>query len=360
MTKEKFTEKYYLNMIDKYLPNVKMKKVLLVGHEMYVGYFESLVAAFEYNHCSCRHFQHKNTSAKKVFETKGLRRIKNRLVIKSINNKILREVDCYRPDYVFIIDGEILLEETIGELNKKSITILWLIDGIDNVNIVNRVLDKMQHVFVFEPADLNKIHGSKYLPQCADSVLYKKVETKIKYDVSFVGAGHEKRLSVLNEIALFCQEKGYTFGVFGQYKTFFRKPILERKKYFHLENSIEVNRKLTPDEVNEIFNSTRININIHHEQSKFGLNPRVFEIMASENFQLIDSQSELYRYFEEGISTATYKNMDDLKMKIRYYLENEKEREIIARNGHELVMQNHLYRNRMKTVLENVAPPKNS
>lgn len=345
------------NFIENYLSDKKTKKVLLVGHEMYVGYFQSLSAAFEHNYCSCSHFQHKLTSAKKIFETKGLRRIKNRLVIETINNKLLREVNRYQPDYIFLINGEMLLEETIAELNKKAAVILWLIDGIDNVNIVKSVLDKIQHVFVFEPADLNKIHGSKYLPQCADSVLYEKMETKIKYDVGFVGAGHEKRLDMLNEIAFFCREKGYTLGVFGQYKTFFKKPALERKKYIHLEKSIEVNGKLTPYEVNEIFNSTRINLNIHHEQSELGLNPRVFEIMASENFQLVDNQSELYSYFEEGISMATYKNMDDLKMKIQYFLENKKEREIIARNGHELVMRNHLYRNRMRTVLENVGPP---
>ena len=360
MIKDNSMENYYLNRIEKYLSHTKIKKVLLVGHGMYMGYFQSLSDAFEHNHCSCRHFQHRNTSAKKVFDTKGLRRIKNRIVIEAINNKLLREVNKYGPDYIFIINGEILLEKTIEELNKKSIVILWLIDGIDNVHIVNSVLDKMQNVFVFEPADLNKIHRSKYLPQCADSVLYKKMKIKKKYDVSFVGAGHEKRLNILNEVALFCLQEGYTFSVFGQYKTFFKKPVLERKKYIHLEKSIEVNKKLTPYEVNEIFNSTKININIHHEQSELGLNPRVFEIMASENFQLLDNQSELYSYFEEGISVATYKNMDDLKVKIRYYLENEKERKIIARHGHELVMRNHLYWNRIKTVLENVGSPKDS
>jgi spore maturation protein CgeB len=360
MTKDNFIENYYLNGIAKYLSPTKIKKVLLVGHGMYVGYFQSLSAAFEHNHCTCRHFQHKLTSAKKIFETKGLRRIKNRLIIESINNKLLREVNIYQPDYIFLINGEILLEETLEKLNKKSNVILWLVDGVDNVNIVKSVLDKIQHVFVFEPADMNKIHGSKYLPQCADSVLYKKMDTKIKYDVSFVGAGHEKRLGILNEVALFCGEKGYTFGVFGQYKPFLKKSVKERKNYIHLEKSIGANRKLTPYEVNEIFNSTRINLNIHHEQSEFGLNPRVFEIMASENFQLIDNQSELYNYFKEGISMATYKNVDDLKMKIQYFLENEKERKMIARNGHELVLRNHLYRNRMETVLENIGSPKES
>lgn len=321
---------------------------------MYVGYFQSLSAAFEHNHCSCSYLQHKNTTAKKVFETKGLRRIKNRLVIESINNKLLREVNRYGPDYIFIINGEVLLEKTIEELNKRSIVVLWLIDGIRNVNILNNVLDKIKHVFVFEPADLNKIHGSKYLPQCADSALYKKLKIEKKYDVGFVGAGHEKRLGMLNEVAHFCLEEGYTFSVSGQYKSFFKKPASERKKYIYLEKCIDANRKLTPDETNELFNATRINLNIHHEQSEFGLNPRVFEIMASENFQLIDNQSELYSFFEEGISMATYKNMDDLKMKIRYYLTNEKERNTIAINGHELVIKNHLYRHRMRTVLKSV------
>jgi spore maturation protein CgeB len=357
MTEDKFVENCNSDKTANYSDPAQIKKVLLVGYGMYEGYFKSLSDAFEHNHCSCSHFRHENTNARKVFETKGLRRIKNLLVIKSINNKLLREVDRYAPDYIFIINGEILLEETIVELNKKSIVILWLIDGVDNVKIVNSVLDKLPNVFVFEPDDLNKIPGSKYLPQCADTILYEKVKTNKKYDVGFVGAGHEKRLGMLNEISLFCLEKGYTVGIFGDYKTFFKKPADERKKYIHLEKNIKANRKLTPSEVNEIFNQTKININIHHEQSKFGLNPRVFEIMASENFQLIDKQRELYSYFEEGISMATYMGIDDLKNKIQYYLKNEKERALIAGNGHELVMRNHLYRDRIKTVLENVDSP---
>lgn len=354
MTEDNVVENRNITKIIKHSGHQQMKKVLLVGYGMYVGYFKSLSDAFEQHQCFCSHFYHENTNARKVFETKGLRRIKNLLVIKSINNKLLREVNRYRPDYVFIINGEILLEETIVELNKKSIVILWLIDGVDNVKIVKSVLDKIPHVFVFEPDDLNKIHGSKYLPQCADSFLYRKVETRKQYDIGFVGAGHEKRLSMLNEISLLCLEKGYTFGVFGDYKAFFKKPAAERDKYSHLAKNIVANRKLVPSEVNEIFNQTKININIHHEQSKFGLNPRVFEIMASDNFQLIDSQRELHNYFKEGISVATYTNMNDLKDKIQYYLKNEKERELIAKNGHELVMRDHLYTNRIKTVLENV------
>ena len=330
-------------------------KVLIVGHEMYVGYFQSLTAAFEQNQCSCLVFQHKLTSAKKIVETKGLRRIKNRLVIQGLNKKLLREADAFQPDYVFLVNGEILLEETVKQLNRKSTVVLWLIDGVDNVNILRSVLDCIRHVFVFEPADLKKIPGSKYLPQCADATIYKKVAAEMKYDVSFVGAGHEKRIGMLNDIALFCEERGYSLGVFGQYKTFFKKPPAERRKYAYLEKRIFENRKLIPSEVNEIFNSSRINLNIHHEQSEYGLNPRVFEIMATENFQLIDDQRELHAFFEEGISVATYKNMDDLKAKIQYFLEHEKERGLIAQNGYERVMRDHLYRNRMKTVLENVA-----
>ena len=37
------------------------------------------------------------------------------------------------------------------------------------------------------------------------------------------------------------------------------------------------NYNIPPSEVNKIYNSTKINLNIHHPQSKEGLNPRTFE-----------------------------------------------------------------------------------
>ena len=114
------------------------------------------------------------------------------------------------------------------------------------------------------------------------------------------------------------------------------------------------NYNIPPEEVNTVYNSTKICLNIHHRQSKEGVNPRTFEILGAGAFQLIDYKKELEDMFDIGREIVCYKNEADLLDKIEYYLENEDERNKIARRGHEIVKKKHTYKHRAETILSDV------
>ena len=55
--------------------------------------------------------------------------------------------------------------------------------------------------------------------------------------------------------------------------------------------------------------------------------------------------------FKDGKHLVIYRDMNDLRNKIKYYLKHEKEREAIAKNGMEFTRENHNNNIRVKEML---------
>ena len=136
------------------------------------------------------------------------------------------------------------------------------------------------------------------------------------------------------------------------------------------------NGSLSADEMNSLFVSSKINLNIGNSisyDSRYifsGLRPfinffrstknssqmkaRNFEIPYFGGFQLSDYVPSLENYFDIGKEVVCYKDIDEAEQLIKYYLENEEEREDIKKNSHQKALKRHGYINRLKDVLEQI------
>ena len=332
-----------------------MKKILICGHNVYEGYLSSLARAFESQDLHAAKFEHRNTNVSKLNYPNYFKKTRARLILNKINKALLDTYTMFEPDIVFCINGEALLQPTIAKLNRRSYSALWVVDALKNIKLPLSSVNMFSRVFLFEPSDLETFPQGIYLPQATDDRLYTPLtDTQKTYHVSFVGAGHDIRLPLLEEVAKMCVNNHLRFAALGTFPAF--KKLSKRRKYRqrypYLARSIILNRKLPPYQVNQIYNSSMINLNIHHEQSRRGLNPRTFDIMAARGFQLVDSQPELARYFEEGRDMVTYKNVADLQQKILYYLSHGEARDEIAQKGFKKTLAEHTYKNRCKHALE--------
>ncbi len=332
-----------------------MKKILICGHNVYEGYLCSLARAFESQELRAETFEHRNTNVSKLNYPNYFKRTRARLILNKINSALLDTYDIFEPDIVFCINGEVLLQATIAKLNRRSYSALWVVDALKNINLPLSSVSMFSRVFLFEPSDLETFPQGVYLPQATDDRLYRPLADPQKtYHVSFVGAGHDIRLPILEEVAKMCVGRHLRFAALGTFPAF-KKPSKRkryRQRYPYLARSILLNRKLPPYQINQIYNRSMINLNIHHEQSTRGLNPRTFDIMAARGFQLVDSQPELARYFEEGREMVSYRNVADLQEKILYYLSHGEARDEIAQRGFKRTLADHTYKNRCKQALE--------
>ena len=82
------------------------------------------------------------------------------------------------------------------------------------------------------------------------------------------------------------------------------------------------------------------------------LSNRLFDAGACGAFVITDEVDGLSNVF--GDSVVSYKDADDLKQKVAYYLKHEKERNAKAQNLHELVCKEHTFDNRVDTLLKTI------
>jgi len=86
-------------------------------------------------------------------------------------------------------------------------------------------------------------------------------------------------------------------------------------------------------EMPEIFQTSKINLNITLRSIQTGIPLRVMDILGAGGFCITNYQPEIAEYFENGVDLVWYESIDDLLEKCRYYLAHDNERENIARNG---------------------------
>lgn len=257
----------------------------------------------------------------------------------------------HNPEIVLVLKGDIISPGLLKKMN-KSIKILWMMDSFSRFEFLIPQAELYDKVFVFEHSDIKLLNEreieAEYLPLCADERIYYKSEQTKDIDILFVGSLFKQRKRLLNNLLkrypdLNIQIYGYSIMKNEVLKRILYKKGLIDKKY---------NFTITPEEVNEKYSRTKICVNIHHEQTRYGANMRVFESLAAACFQLVDSNP----YIEENFagSLVTYKNKEDLYKKIEYYLAHDEERERIAQVGYENVLKNHLFANRLEYILRSV------
>ena len=98
------------------------------------------------------------------------------------------------------------------------------------------------------------------------------------------------------------------------------------------------------DELSAIYRSSRISIS----DNLWTIHERNFEIFLSGGFPLIrhvevpavESMNIITNHFRENKDVVLFYSKDDLLNKIQYYLDNPDERERIAENGRQVVINN--------------------
>lgn len=104
----------------------------------------------------------------------------------------------------------------------------------------------------------------------------------------------------------------------------------------------------------KIFKCSKININMTNRAIRSGIPLRVLDIMGCGGFVISNYQLELAEYFVPGEDIVLYDSIPDLLVKVKYYLEHEDERVMIAKNGYNKVKQFFNYELRLKQMLNNI------
>ena len=324
---------YYADSYKRAFDNLGWEAVVLPSHLSLNDsqYFKRLLLAAG---CSMR----------KDFEKK--RREYNRLVLSTFDDFCPELVYCSFLPNNLLKDTIIHIKETANIIITLPDTMALKPGGEDNVELFD-------YVFSFEKTDIDilKSRGITAYPLMGsyDEQYYYKCDANKSIDVCFVGKMYPERKIILERIINDLPEVNFCF--YGEYAPL-RKPVLffkwlsDKRKHHVFKN-----RNIPFSEVNDLYNRSKIVLNIHCGQTKNGWASRLPEISATGSLQIVDSNPAIEEEF--GDDFVIYTDYDDLLKKILYYLKNDYERERVAKEemNHVLPMTK---TNSVLSVLKNV------
>lgn len=187
------------------------------------------------------------------------------------------------------------------------------------------------YAFVFHPGFDLKFQQFGHpqaicIPHAVEADLFEGVATQKIYDVGWVG-----RLD-------------------GQSYSLRRRYINGLQERFVMNG---IDRYYTLDEMANIYQQSKIVINLSRDDYLQDANLRCFEVMASGALLITPRPTELSEIgFIEGTHYVTFENENQMYEIVEYYLKNEEERELIAQSARKFVLEKHTYDARVQTIFD--------
>ena len=233
---------------------------------------------------------------------------------------LIKEIKNNNYDLVVFSKCNDIQSHVFEKATSVSKTCLWFMDSIvnydDSMKIKTSMVDYVCCDKINVLLEATKINKNTFLVhEGFDETVDKPYNLEKEFDVTFIGSIYGKRLSIINKIV-----RGVT-SFSGIYNT----------------------------EHAKVVSKSKINLNFC---TKNDASDRVYKILAAKGFLISDDWEGREKILKDGVDLIIYQNLEDLNNKIKYYLNNEEEREKIALNGYKKIQKfNRL--NWAKKIIEN-------
>jgi len=275
--------------------------------------------------------------------------------VESFNQAALDLYNKICPDLVFVCRGNKVLANTL-EAMSGAIRVLWCQDAVQRCDLVADQLHNYDRIYVFEANDVSWLaqhHNlqATFLPMALDPKIYHPAPNQNRdVDVCFVGKYYPERRAILERLAQDFPDRKLRF--YGRHVRYREPDTWVKFLQYELSGKGQtfVNRNINPTEINHLYTRSKICLNMHHSQSDLGCNPRVFEIMGSRSFQLVDGVSYVKDNFAGVV--GIYNDYEQLRDAIAYYLNNPQQCEQMSEEAYAISLKEHTYVHRIQTVLQ--------
>lgn len=224
----------------------------------------------------------------------------------------------------------------------------WLPDGIERAEAPTAVFHidtyvatarrirwsaMYDYAFVFHPGFDDRfrsagIPGARLLPHAAERDLFDRPETPRRFEVGWVGRSGRSIYSV-------------------------RGRILNALALRFATNDVE--RLYTPEEMADVYCSSKVVVNVSRDDWPQDANMRCFEAMAAGALLITRVPTELTALgFEENVHFAGWRHPDEVPHVVERWLADDGRRQEVAARARALVLRAHTYDARAATILETV------
>lgn len=282
-----------------------------------------------------------------------------------VNRRVIETCRAWRPDLVacVVTNGWPLTRETLAEVRRAGARLAgWLAEDISRFPIVAAGLPEYDRLFVSDAAFIPFVRllapaPVDVLSAAAEPEVYHPVVldgaagTRFGAEVLFIGAAYQTDgggVLRATHLAALAEHRLAIYGDPGWRDLAERFPTL--RPFLRLE-------VLAAEEANRAYNAAAVVLNIHHPQSREGSTCKTYEAACAGAAVLADHKPILEEHFRLGEELDTYRTMDELRDKVRFYLTHEDARQRLGQRGRERVLREHTYQHRMRQVLRALGVP---
>lgn len=184
---------------------------------------------------------------------------------------LLPRLQRFDPDLLFVVHGRKFCARWTN-VSATHPSAVWLLDEPYETDETRQWSRRFDHVFVNDPATIDRHSNASYLPVCYDPHLHVATSDLKRYAVGFIGGGNPTRERYLAALATAGLLRYVVGGAWGD-------PALNR---------LCLSRNISPRETAALYRQTQIVVNIFRERHHFNrdhipatsLNPRVYEALA--------------------------------------------------------------------------------
>ena len=190
-----------------------------------------------------------------------------------------------------------------------------------------------------------------YQPHFVNTDVYKRYNANPQEDIMFAGRlDTDFRLRMMLDLMRTFSEKNFVwYAIEKHYQDALARTVDDEDKKL-LTKCYKGFISTEKDMANAI-NNAKVFVNFN-AQGVSSLNYRTFQVMACERVLLSDYRKEIDSLFLENENIVVYKDSEDLKNKINYYLANVDEYKKIARAARDIISLNHSAKVCVKNMLE--------
>ena len=300
------------------------------------------------------------------------KKIQNRFIIGPIihrlNLDLIKAVTVFSPEIIFVYRGTHITAGTLKKIKKQFPAVILLGYSNDDPFAKGHPYSLWRHFFKAVPVydlmlayrhhnldDLLRIGAKRvellrswYFPERNHPVKLSD-EDKIRYECDVVFIGHyeaDGRKQYLEELV----RQGFKLRIFGPGYDW--DPVLVNS--YELKSQAPV-RLVWGEEYNKALCGAKVALCFLSKLNRDTYTRRCFEIPATGTLMLSEHSNDLVSLYKEGREADFFKSKEEMILKLKNYLGDEKLRKIVAANGYQRVLADgHDVISRMKQLLEQV------
>lgn len=256
----------------------------------------------------------------------------------ALNAALIGAVEEFQPDLILVVqmNYEIWIETLdLIRAHTEAVTVSWATDDSWKYRQVSRFIARSYDMMAttyehmleqYHTDGFHNVYATQWA--AASDHLQEPLESeRCQYAVSFIGTAHGQRARYVKSL----RAQGIDIDCFGHGWP---------------------NGPVTSRDIRRIIRESRISLNFANAQGENQIKARIFEVPGAGGFLLTESARSLDRFYRSGHEIVVFNNLDDLVTKIRYYLANPRERDLIAQAGYKRTRDEHTYEHRFVRLLD--------